>query len=124
MISILGQNIKRIRINRGIKTTQLSKRAKVGISTISQIESGSRQSLKSDTLNKIVEALNVSVEDLISDKTAKRKSYDISCIINEIKENEITFEGKSLTKDEIKLIELNLEVALKSVQLYRSKKGI
>lgn len=124
MVSILGQNIKRIRINRGIKTTQLSKRAKVGISTISQIESGSRQSLKSDTLNKIAEALNVSVEDLISDKTNKKKSYDISCIVNEMKENDITFAGKSLTEDEIKLIELNLETALKSIQLYRLKKGI
>ncbi|NFT08738.1 helix-turn-helix domain-containing protein [Clostridium botulinum] len=121
MVSILGQNIKRIRINRGIKTTQLSKRAKVGISTISQIESGSRQSLKSDTLNKIAEALNVSVEDLMHDKTDKKKSYDINYIINEMKENDITFEGKSLSKDEIKLIELNLEVALKSVQLYRLK---
>ena len=121
MVSILGQNIKRIRINRGIKTTQLSKRAKVGISTISQIESGSRQSLKSDTLNKIAEALNVSVEDLMRDKTNKKKSYDISCFFNKIKENEITFEGKSLTEDEIKLIELSLEVALKSVRIYRLK---
>lgn len=124
MVSILGQNIKRIRINRGIKTTQLSKRANVGISTISQIESGSRQSLKSDTLNKIAEALNVSVEDLMRDRTNKKKSYDISFLFIEMKENEITFEGKSLTEDEIKLIELNLEVALKSIQIYRLKKGI
>lgn len=121
MVSILGQNIKRIRINRGIKTTQLSKRANVGISTISQIESGSRQSLKSDTLNKIAEALNVSVEDLMRDRTNKKKSYDISFLFIEMKENEITFEGKSLTEDEIKLIELNLETALKSVQIYRLK---
>ncbi|OSA95735.1 UNVERIFIED_ORG: hypothetical protein B2H93_04755 [Clostridium botulinum] len=121
MVSILGQNIKRMRINRGIKTTQLSKKAKVGVSTISQIESGSRQSLKSDTLDKIAKVLSVSIEDLIRDKTNKKKTYVITFLFNEMKENDITFEGKSLSKDEIKLIELNLNTALRAIKMIRLK---
>ncbi|HCL4479994.1 TPA: helix-turn-helix domain-containing protein [Clostridium botulinum] len=65
-ISELGKNIKKLRKNKGFSSYKLAKNANVGISTISQIESGNRQSLNSNTIEKIATALEVSTGMLLS----------------------------------------------------------
>ncbi len=60
-VSILGKNIKRIRELKGISAYRLAKDAHVGASTISEIESGIRQSLNSVSMRKIAEALDVPI---------------------------------------------------------------
>lgn len=65
-VSELGKNIKKLRKNKGFSSYKLAKNANVGISTISQIESGNRQSLNSNTIEKIATALEVSTGILLS----------------------------------------------------------
>lgn len=59
----VGDNIKVIRRQRGLKQEQLAEMAKMDFSSINEIENGKRNpSLK--TLNKIARALKVSPKDL------------------------------------------------------------
>lgn len=60
----VGDNIKVIRRQRGLKQEQLAEMAKMDFSSINEIENGKRNpSLK--TLNKIARALKVSPKDLL-----------------------------------------------------------
>ena len=120
MISDLGKNIQRIRTERNISLNELARKSSVSASTISKVENGITDDLKTNTIIKIAKALNVSLEELVIN-TPIKNTYEVQDIINQFKYNDVLFEGKLLTKDEIKLIELNLETALKSVQIYRFK---
>ncbi|WP_252241604.1 helix-turn-helix transcriptional regulator [Clostridium sp. ZBS18] len=121
MISDLGKNIQRIRTKRNISLNKLARKSSVSGSTISKIENGVTDDLKTNTVIKIAKALNVSLEELVNDESIKN-TYEVQDIINQFKYDDILFEGKVLSEDEIRLIELNLEVALKNVQIYRTKK--
>ncbi|HBJ1650399.1 TPA: helix-turn-helix transcriptional regulator [Clostridium botulinum] len=123
MISNLGKNIKKLRIERSISLNELARKSDISGSTISKIETGITDDLKTNTVIKIAKALNVSLEELVANPPIKN-TYDISDVINQLKYNNITFNGRALSEDELKLMELNLEVALKSIQLYRTKQGI
>ncbi|MBN1076035.1 XRE family transcriptional regulator [Clostridium botulinum] len=120
MISDLGKNIQRIRTERNISLNGLARKSSVSGSTISKVENGVTDDLKTNTVTKIAKALNVNLEELVTN-TPINKTYDIQDIINQFKYNNVLFEEKVLSEDEIRLIELNLEVALKSVELYRMK---
>ena len=64
-ISKIGKNIKRIRQKKGISQDRLSKRADLALNTIVNIESGKSPNPTIETLQKIANALEVSIEDLI-----------------------------------------------------------
>ena len=64
-ISKIGRNIKRIRQEKGISQDRLSKRADLALNTIVNIESGESPNSTIETLQKIANALEVSIEDLI-----------------------------------------------------------
>lgn len=64
-ISKIGRNIKRIRQEKGISQDRLSKRADLALNTIVNIESGKSPNPTIETLQKIANALEVSIEDLI-----------------------------------------------------------
>ncbi|EJO5349354.1 helix-turn-helix transcriptional regulator [Clostridium botulinum] len=98
MISILGQNIKKIRTEKGLSAYKLSKLAKVGTTTISEIESGKRQSLNSTTIEKIANALNISTDKLMD--VEENKEYIVTDIEQTIK--------LILTSDELVLDDINL----------------
>ena len=66
LASILGENLKRLRKEKGLSLTDLSKSSGLGLSTISQIESGVRENLRSESLKKVSEALGVTVDSLFS----------------------------------------------------------
>lgn len=63
-MTILGENLKKLRNTAGFSISDLSKASGVGRSTISEIESGKAKNPKYDTLVKLASALNVSVETL------------------------------------------------------------
>lgn len=98
-ISILGQNIKRIRQDKGFSAYKLSKISNVSQTTISQIENGNRQNLKSETLKNIATALNVSVNDLV--ESATETIYEVSDLRESIKfildSDDISIKGKTMT---------------------------
>jgi transcriptional regulator with XRE-family HTH domain len=63
--SKIGSNIKALRLKLGISQDTLSKKADLAFHTISKIEAGSTPNPTIETLRKIANALNVSVNDLI-----------------------------------------------------------
>ncbi len=110
MISILGQNIKKIRTEKGLSAYKLSKLAKVGTTTISEIESGKRQSLNSTTIEKIANALNISTDKLMD--VEENKEYIVTDIEQTIK---LILTSDELVLDDIKLSDnekLQIESAL------------
>ncbi|HBJ2608683.1 helix-turn-helix transcriptional regulator [Clostridium botulinum] len=110
MISILGQNIKKIRTEKGLSAYKLSKLAKVGTTTISEIESGKRQSLNSTTIEKIANALNISTDKLMD--VEENKEYIVTDIEQTAK---LILTSDELVLDDIKLNDnekLQIESAL------------
>ena len=65
MVTLLGQNIKRIRCEKGFTQKELSTLSKVSQSTITEIEKGTRKSLRADNLSKIAISLGVSANHLL-----------------------------------------------------------
>ncbi|MCW6059733.1 helix-turn-helix transcriptional regulator [Clostridium sporogenes] len=109
-ISILGLNIKRIREEKGISAYRLAKDANVGVSTISQIETGKRQSLNSKTAEKIATTLGVSVDELMTTES------DVEYVVTDIEQTiKLILSSDELVLDDIKLNEtekLQIESAL------------
>jgi len=64
-ISKIGKNIKRIRKERGISQDRLSKRADLALNTIVNIELGKSPNPTIETLQKIANALEISIEKLL-----------------------------------------------------------
>ena len=59
----LGNNIKRLRIIKGLKQEALAEKARIDLTTVSELESGLRNtSVK--TLNRIALALDTSIKEL------------------------------------------------------------
>ena len=123
MISELGLNIKKIRELRKISAYELAKRANVGNSTISQIENGKRQTLKGDTLSKIAEALNVSVNDLLGNvDSINFETNDLVDLLNIINYADfIELDGQKLSEDEKKVIESAVMMGVDSIRYKRFK---
>ncbi|WP_234121140.1 helix-turn-helix domain-containing protein [Clostridium hydrogenum] len=116
-ISILGQNIKKIREAQSTSAYKLAKDAHVGTSTISQIESGERQNLNTETLTKIAEALGVKAEDLLF-------STDGEYVVSDLEEafqvvlssEELSLDGIEIKEYEKELIERYIKKALKTIR--------
>ncbi|SHJ53916.1 Transcriptional regulator, contains XRE-family HTH domain [Clostridium cavendishii DSM 21758] len=124
MISILGQNIKKIRESKGVSAYRLSKDANVGNATISQIESGKRQTLNADTLEKIANALNVSTNELFSlEEGQKYIVTDIEETMNLIFSSEgLTLDNIELSDLEIKQIQMNMINCFNIIRMQRGDK--
>lgn len=121
-ISILGENIKRIREGKNLTGYKLSQISGVSKATLSQIENGDRQNLSSATLAKLAEALEVTAQDLLFEKD---KNEYIALDIEEsiqilLSSDELSLDGKELTQTEKSTIELYL---LKSLSLIRTQRS-
>jgi len=64
--AIVARNVKRLRGQRGWSQTELAGHA--GLSSVGMIESGARPNARWDTLEKIAEALGVTVADLCTEE--------------------------------------------------------
>lgn len=62
--SIIAKNIKKLRKEKGISQDRLSKLADLSLNTIVNVEAGDNPNPTVETLEKIAEALGVSVGDL------------------------------------------------------------
>ena len=67
MVSLLGENLKRIRTEKDLTKTKLAELSGVGLSTISQIETGVRQSLRSETIQRLADFIK-GVKDILGPK--------------------------------------------------------
>jgi transcriptional regulator with XRE-family HTH domain len=66
MATSLAENLKRIRLARRINSAELSRRAKVGITYVRDIEKGRSADPSSEKLARVAAALNVTVQHLLS----------------------------------------------------------
>lgn len=101
-ISIVGVNIKRFRELMNLTVTELASKAGVGTATISQIETGKRQSLNTNTIEKIAEALNVKPDNLFGLQEGEK--YVVTDLEETLKiilqSEEMTIDGTEMTKEE------------------------
>ncbi|KOA94263.1 helix-turn-helix domain-containing protein [Clostridium botulinum] len=108
MISILGQNIKQLRQEKGLSAYKLSKIAGIGTTTISEIENGKRQSLNSTTIEKIATALNITTDKLMN--IEENKEYIVTDIEQTFK---VILSSDELLLDDLELSE-NEKLQIKS----------
>lgn len=80
----LGIKIKRMRINRGLTQEQLAEMVDVSQRTLSGIEIG-ENFVTAETLDKIINALNTTSEELFSTEHLKEPAVLINEILNDIK---------------------------------------
>lgn len=122
-VSVLGQNIKRIRQSKNISSTALAKMADIGVSTISQIETGKRQTLQGATINKIANALNVSVNDLLGENGVVNFETDEFCDIMSILINSkfLKIDGKQMSHEEKILLQTEVTMFLSAIRYQRLK---
>lgn len=124
-ISILGMNIKRIREEKGISAYKLAKEANISSATISQIESGNRQSLNSNTVEKIANVLGVGVDELFS--TESNKEYIVTDIEQAMRfmlsSDELVLDDNELTEMEKEQIQSALDITFRSIRKQRELMG-
>ncbi|ASN68322.1 putative helix-turn-helix domain protein [uncultured Caudovirales phage] len=121
-ISTLGLNIKRIREKKGISAYRLAKDACVGSATLSQIETGKRQSLNTNTIEKIATVLSVTTDELLSmENTNKCITTDIHKIINQLNISDITLDNATLSNLEKKQITMTLKNCIEIIRLQRKE---
>jgi transcriptional regulator with XRE-family HTH domain len=104
LMTIVGENIRKLRALAGMSITDLSAASGVGRSTISEIENGKAKNPKSDTLIALSKALNTNFEQL-SEMEIEHEYVitDISEALNLILDQpELHLHGEVLT-DEAKL---------------------
>lgn len=120
-ISILGMNIKRIREEKGISAYKLAKEANISSATVSQIESGNRQSLNSNTVEKIANVLGVGVDELFS--TELNKEYIVTDIEQAMRfmlsSDELVLDDNELTEMEKEQIQSALDITFRSIRKQR-----
>lgn len=116
MISLLGENLKRIRNEKSISATDLAKLAHVGLSTISQIETGVRQSLRSQTIEKLANALGVTANDLFNINEGEYEVSDLSESIQIIlSDDDLSINGKKMSPAEKEKFRFGVEILINTI---------
>ena len=90
----LGEKIKRIRKQRGLTQNQLAELVDISPRNLSNIELGINF-VKAETLDKIIESLNISTEELFANNHIKTKNElicEIDKFINKAKNDTQTLE--------------------------------
>ena len=90
----LGEKIKRIRKQRGLTQNQLAELVDISPRNLSNIELGINF-VKAETLDKIIESLNISTEELFANNHIKTKNElicEIDKFINKAKNDTKTLE--------------------------------
>jgi len=120
-VSLLGTNIKKIRNEKNMSISTLSKLSEVSSPTISQIESGARKSLISKNVEKIAKALDVTINDLFSIKD--EGEYIISDIYEAIvmclADDEASIDDVIMTEKEKEQLKFSVEMAINTIRSNR-----
>lgn len=122
MSSFLGENIKKYRLNSGLSIKDLSEKSGVSSSTISQIETGKRKSLRSESLEKVAKALNLNVNELLS---IDEGSYEVSDLDEAIQfilsDDEVSIDDIPLSIDEKEQFKFAVQMAINTIRNNRRK---
>ena len=115
-MSILGENIKRIRKARGYTITYLADRAGVGISTISQVETGRRQNLQADILIKIAKALGVDTAELPEPEQEHEVTDLLDTLCYIMLSDDLSIDGKEMNRTEKEEFMLAAKVSINMIR--------
>jgi len=122
-MSIIGENLKKLRTSRKLTIEQLSKQSNVGKSTISELETGKAKNPKTDTLLKIADALGVKLEDLTSMEV--EKEYIITDIEDAmsliLSQENLMLNGEVLTSDAKIQLANSIKMALEFTKQTQAK---
>ncbi|WP_261780990.1 helix-turn-helix domain-containing protein [Clostridium botulinum] len=88
-MSILGDSIKELREKNKLTLKELADKSGVGQSTINDIEKGKAQNPKAETLSKLANVFNISVDELLFKKWDEKS--------NQLKEENELFETGEFT---------------------------
>lgn len=118
-VSILGKNIKTIRLSKSLSLSQLSELSNVTYSTLHCIENGKNDNLKSDTLVKVANTLGVSTDTLLGLNYKKKMNVldEIEYIINNM-----SIDGKPLNITEIEILKNSFINGVNIIKIIRGSK--
>lgn len=97
-ITLLAENIKRLKVKKGYSSYKIAKLSGVAESTLSLIENGKRKNVTMETVQKIASALNVSTEELVA--CSEEEEYEVSDIYDLI---DVIFQASDLILNNQKL---------------------
>lgn len=116
MISLLGENLKRIRTEKNITATKLSQLSGVGLSTISQIETGIRQSLRSQTIQKLATSLGITANDLFNINEGEYVVSDLSESIQIIlSDDDVSINGIKMSPKEKEQFIFGVDILINTI---------
>ncbi|MGD2351960.1 helix-turn-helix domain-containing protein [Bacillus subtilis] len=121
----LGQAIKLIRKDSRLTQEELAELANLSRSYVADIERG-RYSPSMSTLEKIAEALNITVADILSKDTNKFERYDVGSRLEDISEDlircgDLMFFGEKLSPESIELIKESIDHIKRQMKIINSK---
>ena len=121
----IGEKLASFRIKSKLSKTELSKKSGVGISTISELENGIRNSINTDNLQKLAEALGVYVVAFFTDESdGNVEIIDINDIEDYIRtiltDDNLTLDDKTLTDNEKYYVEVSFMAICNNIRNKRS----
>ncbi|MCY8228742.1 helix-turn-helix transcriptional regulator [Bacillus spizizenii] len=121
----LGQAIKLIRKDSRLTQEELAELANLSRSYVADIERG-RYSPSMSTLEKISEALNITVADILSKDNDKSERYDVGSRLEDISEDliscgDLMFFGEKLSPESIELIKESIDHIKRQMKIINSK---
>ena len=67
---MIGNNLRKLRKQRGLSQEKLARLANISLNTLTKIESGFAKKLTIQTVVKLAKALKVSLDELVKDKSS------------------------------------------------------
>lgn len=122
-ISILGQNIRKIRTQKKLGVNELSRLSGVSRSSISMLENGKLKSLSNENLIKIANVLNVTGDTLLSlENNIEYDLTELSDIFDAIlKTSDLRLDDIPLSYSELKELDIELKFVIKKLLLKREQ---
>lgn len=121
MVSILGQNIKKLRMEQGYSQGKFADICGVSKGTISKIENGVLTSLSGSNIEKIAAGLHVKIDDLVRSEDYIEYSFGtIEDAINFVLDgDDLLLGGKPMTEAQAKFLRNGLESLLETAKLIK-----
>lgn len=122
-ISILGQNIHRIRTEKKLGLNELSRLSGVSRSSISMLETGKTKNLSNENLIKIADVLNVTGDTLLGlEDDIEYDLTELSDIFEAIlKTSDLRLDNIPLSYSELKELDIELKFVIKKLLLKREQ---
>ena len=122
MISDLGSNIKKIREEKGWSLNKLKQESGIGYATLHDIENGKSQSLNSSSLEKVANALNVDVNELLGIEIIEVNVQDLEKTLNLVLEcDELEIDNMLVSDDEKAELKDFFQLAINKIRRNRNR---